>query len=149
MNLEDVHAVSHWELPRGSRSPLGRLLPLPEANQNSCFLSELRAVIATYPLIAVKPNGQPRMESYPKYLPSKYFDAFPHFTFTTVTQQVLPFQKGSANASSPSLILVSMHLIDGSPLGKQRQQIQVNGPKDWEAMAKHVNAAKPEHSHLQ
>lgn len=30
--LEDVQAVSHWELPRGPRIPLGRLLILPEAN---------------------------------------------------------------------------------------------------------------------
>lgn len=32
MRLEDVQAVSHWELPRGSRIPLGRLLILAEAN---------------------------------------------------------------------------------------------------------------------
>lgn len=32
MRLEDVQAVSHWELPRGPRIPLGRLLILPEAN---------------------------------------------------------------------------------------------------------------------
>lgn len=142
--LEYAQAVSHWELTCGPRTPLGRPLHLSEANYNSCFLSELRAVIATHSLIAVKPNGQPR-SIYPANILT--LSSISHLPLST--QQVLPFQKGGANASSPSLILVSMHLIDGSPLGKQRQQIQVNGPEDWEALLSILTQPNPKHWHLQ
>lgn len=62
---------------------------------------------------------------------------------------MLPLWKGSANALNRPLILTRMHLIDVSPLGKQRQQIQVNAPEDWEAWLSALTQPRPKHRHLQ